>query len=61
MFDILRRALARQLGVLRQECRQFKRFEVMIEKQLGDIVHAASPSRLIWEHADVVPTLALGR
>jgi hypothetical protein len=47
MFDVLSRALTRQLGVLRQEGGQFKRFEMMIEKQLRDIAHATSSSRLI--------------
>jgi len=47
MFDVLGRALTRQFGVLQQEGRQFERFEMMIEKQLRDIAHAASSSRLI--------------
>jgi hypothetical protein len=47
MFNVLCRALTRQLGVLRQEGRQFERFEMMIEKQLGDIAHATSSSKLI--------------
>ena len=62
MVDALGRAQARLLVVFAQEGRQLQRFEMMCEQDLRGLGHAAtSVKRSMYDRADVVATVALGR
>jgi len=62
MIDAFSRTQARDLVVFTQECRQLQRLKMVGEQDLRCVGHAATPvNRSMYDRADVVATVALGR